>query len=113
MGVRTVDFHIPTIHIGPYLDDPTSPAARRVIREVRNACMSVGFFSLVGHRISKNVQDGVFEAAKKLFKLPLEEKKTLTHPLLKNRGFELIGSQALQKDTLPDLKQVKFNPDRV
>lgn len=108
MGVRTDNqrFNIPTINIAPYLDDPTSDAARRVVRDVRNACMSVGFFSLVGHGIPKDVQDGVLAAAKKLFSLPLDEKKTLKHPLLRNRGYELIGSQALQEGTLPDLKEV-------
>lgn len=108
MGVRTGNhrFHIPTINIAPYLDDPTSDAARRVVRDVRNACMSVGFFSLVGHGIPKDVQDGVLAAAKKLFSLPLDEKKTLKHAILRNRGYELIGSQALQEGTLPDLKEV-------
>lgn len=74
--------------------------------------MSVGFFSLVGHGIPKDVQGDVLGAAKKMFDLPLEEKKALKHPLLKNRGYEVIGAQALQKHTLPDLKEVRV-PDRV
>lgn len=68
--------------------------------------MSVGFFSLTGHGIPRDVQDSVLKAAKRLFDLPLEEKKALTHPLLKNRGYEILGAQALQSDTLPDLKEV-------
>lgn len=106
MGVRTANFHIPTINIAPYLEDPSSDAARQIVRDVRNACMTAGFFSLTGHGIPRDVQNGVLEAAKKLFDLPLEEKKTLRHPLINNRGYELIGSQALQDDTLPDLKEV-------
>ncbi|KAJ4423187.1 hypothetical protein N0V82_002181 [Gnomoniopsis sp. IMI 355080] len=105
MGPRSKDFHIPTINIAPYLRDPMTDAARRVVRDVRDACMSVGFFSMTGHGIPKDLQDNMLTAAKRLFNLPLEEKKTLKHPLLKNRGYEIIGAQALQSDTLPDLKE--------
>ncbi|KAK8037870.1 Clavaminate synthase-like protein [Apiospora phragmitis] len=38
-------------------------------------------------------------------RLTLEEKTKLIHPTLTNRGYELIGSQVLQADTLPDLKE--------
>lgn len=106
MGVITASFHIPTIDIAPYLRDPSTDAARQVVRDVRNACATVGFFSLVGHGVPRGVQDNVFRAAKRLFDLPPEEKEALRHPLMKNRGYELIGSQALQVDTLPDLKEV-------
>lgn len=109
MGSTTVDFHIPTINIAPYLKDPNSEAAVRVVHDVRDACMTVGFFSLVGHRIPREVQDDVFTAAKRLFSLPIEEKRALQHPMLRNRGYEIIGAQALQDDTLPDLKEV--SPD--
>lgn len=108
MGLHTGShsFDIPTIDVAPYLDDAESDAARRVVSEVRNACMSTGFFSMVGHGIPREVQHDVLGAAKKLFALPLDEKKALRHPMLKNRGYEIIGSQALQQDTLPDLKEV-------
>lgn len=108
-SINTAEFHIPTIDIAPYLEDPASEAAARVVRHVRNACMTVGFFSLVGHEIPRKVQDDVFQAAKRLFALPIEEKRALRHPLLKNRGYEIIGAQALQDDTLPDLKEVRQN----
>lgn len=103
--VAAPGFHIPTINIAPYLQDPSSDAARQVVLDVGNACATVGFFSLVGHGIPRSIQDGVFRAAKKLFDLPPEEKRALRHPLMRNRGYELIGSQALQVDTLPDLKE--------
>lgn len=73
---------------------------------MRNACMAVGFFSLVGHGIPRDIQENVLKASKKLFNLPLEEKKALRHPVMKNRGYEIIGAQALQSHTLPDLKEV-------
>lgn len=107
MGVATsADFHIPTIDISPYLKDSSTDAARQVVHDVRVACTTVGFFSMVGHGMPREIQDNVFRAARRLFALPPEEKRALRHPLLKNRGYELIGSQALQEDTLPDLKEV-------
>jgi isopenicillin N synthase-like dioxygenase len=72
--------------------------------------MNAGFFSLVGHGISKDLQERVFNASKTFFALPLEEKKKLSAPPLLNRGYELIGSQVLQEDTKPDLKEVSLVP---
>ncbi|PSR79974.1 2og-Fe oxygenase family protein [Coniella lustricola] len=102
---QSAGFNIPTIDIAPYLHDPSSAAAAQIVSDVRDACMTVGFFSLVGHGIPRAVQDDLFQGAKKLFGLPLHEKLALKHPILKNRGYELIGSQSLQEDTLPDLKE--------
>lgn len=106
MAPSLEDFHIPTINIAPYLRDPGTDDAKKVVRDVRNACISVGFFSLTGHGIPRILQDNVLKAAQRLFNLPLEEKKALQHAILKNRGYEIIGAQALQSDTLPDLKEV-------
>ncbi|KAI7786017.1 2og-fe oxygenase family [Diaporthe eres] len=105
-------FHIPTIDIAPYLEDASTDAARQVVDDVRNACMTAGFFSLVGHGIPRDMQDGVLRAAKKFFDLPLAEKQALRHPLIKNRGYEVIGSQTLQENTLPDLKEEKGDQPR-
>lgn len=98
-------FFIPTIDIGPYLADPSSPGALKIVGQVRDACMDTGFFSLVGHGISKELQEKMFNASKTFFALPLEEKKKCVAPPLLNRGYELIGNQALQEGTLPDLKE--------
>lgn len=102
-------FVIPTIDISPYLQDPVSDASAKVIQDVRHACMTTGFFSLVGHGVSKELQGRVFKACERLFSLPLEEKQALISPVAKNRGYELIGSQILQKGTLPDLKEVSIS----
>jgi isopenicillin N synthase-like dioxygenase len=103
-------FVIPTIDIAPYLRDPASSDAIDIIQQVKSACMTTGFFSLVGHGISKELQRKVFQAAEAFFALPLEEKRRMVSPPLKNRGYELIGSQALQEGSLPDLKEVKGSP---
>ncbi|KAI2468186.1 Clavaminate synthase-like protein [Annulohypoxylon bovei var. microspora] len=101
-------FVIPTVDISPYLEDPSSAASARVIEEVRQACVTSGFFQIVNHGLPKELRDGIFKAAETFFKLPLEEKKKMRVPVLMNRGYELIGSQALQADTMPDLKEGFF-----
>ncbi|KAK6193259.1 hypothetical protein LQW54_012645 [Pestalotiopsis sp. IQ-011] len=100
-----VSFHIPTIDLTPYLADPASEESAKIVEQVRHACITSGFFQLVGHGISKELQNRVQKAAEAVFALPLETKKKLMHPSLKNRGYEIIGSQALQEGALPDLKE--------
>ncbi|KAI1388001.1 Clavaminate synthase-like protein [Hypoxylon trugodes] len=102
------EFVIPTIDISPFLNDPSSAESARVVEEVRQACVTSGFFQIVNHGVPKELQDAVFKAAETFFALPLEEKKKLRPPILKNRGYELIGSQALQEGSLPDLKEGFF-----
>ncbi|KAI0021825.1 2og-Fe oxygenase family protein [Xylariomycetidae sp. FL0641] len=98
-------FVIPTVDIAPYLSDPSSAAAGRVVDEVREACVTSGFFQIVNHGISRDLQQAVLRVSEAFFALPFEEKRKLQHPTLKNRGYELIGSQALQEGALPDLKE--------
>ena len=106
VAAATDDFVIPTIDIGPYLQDPTSAQSEQIVQDVKKACMTTGFFSLVGHGIPKEMQERVLQASESLFALPLEDKRALVSPPLKNRGYELLGSQILQEGTLPDLKEV-------
>ncbi|KAG9245605.1 2og-Fe oxygenase family protein [Calycina marina] len=101
-------FHIPTVDIAPYLTDPTSSASQKIITQVREACLTTGFFQLVGHGIAKSLKDQVFKGSEAFFKLPYAEKMKLdrTHSIgASNRGYEVIGNQGLQNDTLPDLKE--------
>lgn len=94
---------IPTIDIEPWLkgSDPES-----VVSEVRSACMTYGFFQLTGHGISLDLQHKAFECSKRFFSLPLEQKLRLTKDPLSGRGYEAIGSQALQAGDTPDQKEV-------
>lgn len=100
-------FVIPTVDLGPYLADPSSEESQKIVDQVRHACITSGFFQIVNHGISPELQGRVQKAAEAVFALPLEEKKKLMHPVLKNRGYEIIGSQALQEGALPDLKEVR------
>lgn len=93
---------IPTINLEPWLNgsDPES-----VVSEVRSACMTYGFFQLVGHGIPLELQRKAFACSKRFFSLPLEQKLLLTKDPLSGRGYEAIGSQALQAGETPDQKE--------
>jgi isopenicillin N synthase-like dioxygenase len=110
---KTSSFRVPTIDIAPYIAGPTSVEALKVVAQVREACMTSGFFELVGHGIPRRLQDKIFQAAEALFSLPYEEKKKMDRTVLKgphNRGYELMGTQVLQKDAGADQKEVKYFP---
>ncbi|KAM5439222.1 hypothetical protein McanMca71_003622 [Microsporum canis] len=98
--------NVPTVDISPYLEDPKSKAARKVIDDVREACTSTGFFQITGHGISKEQQKSVFDAAHAFFALPLEEKKKLNAAhFIGHRGYDVLASQSYEEGVLPDLKE--------
>ena len=101
-------FHIPTIDLATYLDDPSSPQAELTIDEVRRACLTTGFFQVTNHGISPDLQESVFDAATAFFALPFEAKKKLDAKTnIGGRGYDVLATQAFEADVLPDLKEVR------
>ena len=108
MTVSKSTFNVPTVDVSPYLADPTSIEALKIVKQVREACVTTGFFQLIGHGVPRSLQDEVFAGSEAFFKLPFEEKEKLDKSQsvgASNRGYELIGNQGLQEGTLPDLKE--------
>ncbi len=102
-------FYIPSVDITPYLEDPTSPAAQAVIDSIRTACLSTGFFQLLGHGVPRYIQSNVFSAASKFFALPKSAKVPISlGPKTKYRGYDVLASQSYEEDVLPDLKEGLF-----
>ena len=99
-------FHIPTVDISPYIADSTGSAAAAVVDQIRAACSTSGFFQIVGHGVAKELQSQVVDAAKAVFSLPVEEKLKLSG--IPGRGYEAIGTQALEEGKPTDLKEVCF-----
>lgn len=97
---------IPTVDISSFLANPSSKEAELVVSEIRDACVAVGFFQIVGHGISPELQEAVFQAAKTFFSLPQDIKKRYVGS--QGRGYEVIGIQALDSNAAPDLKEVKI-----
>ncbi|CEN60549.1 hypothetical protein ASPCAL02985 [Aspergillus calidoustus] len=104
--IPTTAFVIPSVDISSFLLDPSSPAAETVVSEIRNACMTSGFFQITGHGISPALQDTVITAARTFFSLSKEEKMKFAGTV--GRGYEVIGAQALDPSTKPDLKEGYF-----
>ncbi|EKG19933.1 Isopenicillin N synthase [Macrophomina phaseolina MS6] len=99
-------FTIPTVDIAPYLSDPSSPAAQRVVEQINQACRSTGFFQIINHGVPAALQDEVFRAAQRFFRLPLEEKKKLdAKTTIGHRGYDVLESQSYEEGVLPDLKE--------
>ncbi|KAL3482048.1 hypothetical protein BJX99DRAFT_269445 [Aspergillus californicus] len=99
-------FAIPSVDISSFLVDPSSPAAEDVVSEIRNACMTSGFFQITGHGVPPALQNSVITAAKTFFSLPIYEKMKFAG--IVGRGYEVIGAQALDPSTKPDLKEGYF-----
>ena len=108
-------FYIPTVDISPYLADPSSPEADKIIAEVRAACISTGFFQITGHGIPHSLQKDIFDAAAAFFALPFDEKKKLdAKSTVGHRGYDVLASQSYEADVMPDLKEVpplSFSPN--
>ncbi|ERF75875.1 hypothetical protein EPUS_01241 [Endocarpon pusillum Z07020] len=99
-------FYVPTVDISPYLADPTSAEAGKIIADVRAACISTGFFQITGHGIPRSLQKDVFDAAAAYFALPYDEKKKLdAKTTIGHRGYDVLASQSYEADVLPDLKE--------
>ena len=104
----TPAFYVPTVDIGPYLADPSSPECDAIIKQIRAACLSTGFFVITNHGIPTSLQDSVFDAAAKFFALPFDEKKALDAKTnVGHRGYDVLASQSYEAGVLPDLKEVR------
>ena len=85
----------------------------RVAREIGGACETIGFFGITGHGVDPRLLDDVFDATRRVFDLPKEEKMAKAwdddHV---NRGYDPAGNQALDEGTPPDLKEAwAFSPE--
>lgn len=118
MGVvpDTVTVEIPIIDISGFLaDDPT--AKRKTAAEFRDACENQGFLQVVGHSVSKQVQEDFITQIAKFFALPLSEKEIVSQSNSKCfRGYERIGGQKLDElddSATPDQKEgFSVRPER-
>jgi isopenicillin N synthase-like dioxygenase len=83
-GISTSASEIPVID----LSDFDSAAGRaRIAKEVREACVTVGFFLITGHGIPTDVREGMREAAKRYFALPDSERQKDATDVRFRRGY--------------------------
>ncbi|KAJ6441024.1 Acyl-CoA N-acyltransferase [Purpureocillium lavendulum] len=97
---------VPTVDISPFLRDPSSPLVDGIVDEVRRACVKTGFFQITGHGVPHDILARLFDASKKFFALPVEEKTRLdARKQIGRRGYDVLESQSYHVDTPADLKE--------
>jgi isopenicillin N synthase-like dioxygenase len=92
--VSTVQLSLPVISL-------TSPTA---IDDIHDACVTPGFFQLIDHPITQEMQDRTLLAMQSFFALPTNMKMSLKRTD-DSAGYEAIQSQKLEKGTNPDMKE--------
>ncbi|KAE8389419.1 hypothetical protein BDV23DRAFT_194486 [Aspergillus alliaceus] len=81
-------------------------AKEMLIREMRRACESYGFFQIINHGIPSDLQQSIFQQSKDLFGLPSEVKERYSLDTNKSdQGYERLRSQSFEKRTRGDLKE--------
>lgn len=102
-----VQYQLPTRSLQPVLDirhwlDGTDRAG--TAREFDRICREIGFFYLTGHGVPEASMQGILDAAKRFFALPVADKTTLKVNAAKH-GYEPLSAQALDLESPPDLKE--------
>ena len=61
---------LPVIDISPLIQQPGSQAAGVVVQQISQACREVGFFYVIGHGVSRELQDRMQALAAEFFAQP-------------------------------------------
>jgi isopenicillin N synthase-like dioxygenase len=88
---------IPIIDIAPLISKGTKQHS--AITEIRKACETIGFFYVIGHGISRDVQVRILSTAKEFFALPQSIKRSVD--VAKSRCFRGYVPLALTGPNVP------------
>ncbi|MFI1562853.1 isopenicillin N synthase family dioxygenase [Streptomyces sp. NPDC020490] len=86
-------FSVPVVDISAYTGKLGAQARAAVARAMDEACATVGFVQILGHRVPDDVIAGLTEAVDGFFALGLQEKKAYQVP--GNRGYSPPKSESL------------------
>lgn len=107
---------IPIIDISSSLSEDRD-ARKATAGQIRDACMTAGFFLARGHGVSETLIADQFAWTRRFFELPDDVKQRYAVGTLPgHRGWESIGAQVLDAAALPDLKEsfytgIHYPPD--
>ncbi len=74
-AVDAAEGDIPILDLSDYLSSGSEESLNTISRELRIACEEVGFFSIIGHQISKKLIQDTFNAVREFHALPLNIKQ--------------------------------------
>ncbi|KAF8635830.1 hypothetical protein AX15_000029 [Amanita polypyramis BW_CC] len=96
---------IPVIDI-THINSPDVGLRHALAKDVRDACINVGFFYVKNHNILDNVIDEALDGAKQFFALPLESKMEIENKTSPNfRGYAPILSGNNNPDNAGDFHE--------
>lgn len=102
----TSGFHIPSVDISPYIENPNGPEAAAVVDQIREACRTSGFFQLLGHGVPREVQKAAFDASARFFDLPMETKVQCKASIENGwKGYEALAGQSYSAEYKGDMKE--------
>lgn len=90
-----MEFRVPVIDIGPYVNNAGAQARSEVARQIDAAARTVGFMQIVGHAVPQPVLDGFTAALDSFFGLELAAKREYRTPPAINRGYSPPKSESL------------------
>lgn len=86
---------VPVIDISPFLAG-TPQGKRQVAEQVGQACKDIGFLTIVGHGVDKDLIAETYRTSREFFNLPLEEKMKVARPAPDQvRGYSPVGDEGL------------------
>ena len=98
---------LPIIDLSPFLRESTREDRIRTARELRSACIDIGFFYLKGHGFPLDELDAVLTQGRGFFALPLAEKMKVLSLNVDMPGFVRTGGVDPEKnrDKAVDIKE--------
>ena len=100
---------IPEIDLTEAFSTGSVAALAKVGRELRAACEEVGFFSIIGHQVSQDDIDDMFEMARRFHALPGDTKRALMMDRadwpVGGAGYLPVGNWKLPARATPNLNE--------
>src|ERR1043166_4296565 len=90
--------NLPVIDISPFLRESAREDRIRIARELRSACIDIGFFYLTGHGFTPDGLDAVMTQGRKFFALPVAEKMKVISRNVDEPGFIRTGGLDPEKN---------------
>ncbi len=78
-----------------------------VAKAIGKACTDIGFFYLTNHGMSEDIRRGIFDAARRFFDLPLDQRMdpALLISPEQSRGYQPVGARHYPDTTAPDVME--------